>query len=86
VDASLVGLLLIRSNSLYFKISGVVVGAAALAPLAFACISYLTRGGFENGEDLLNRAAPAPEIDLTANLQLQLLKSNQAVTMPSLPA
>src|SRR6266700_5414562 len=41
VDASLVGLLLIRSNSLYFKISGVVVGAAALAPLAFACISYL---------------------------------------------
>src|SRR5437879_3947963 len=65
VDASLVGLLLIRSNSLYFKISGVVVGAAALAPLAFSCISYLTRGGFESGEDLLNRAAPAPEIDLT---------------------
>ena len=64
VDASLVGLLLIRSNSLYFKISGVVVGAAALAPLAFACISYLTRGGFETGEDLLNRAESAPEIDL----------------------
>src|SRR3989440_6597019 len=64
VDASLVGLLLIRSNSLYFKISGVVVGAAALAPLAFACISYWTRGGFEIGEDLLNRAESAPEIDL----------------------
>ena len=61
VDASLVGLLLIRSNSLYFKISGVVVGAAALAPLLFACISYLTRGGFESVEDLLNRAAPVPE-------------------------
>ncbi len=61
VDASLVGLLLIRSNSLYFKISGVVVGAAAVAPLAFACISYLTRGGFETTEDLLNRAAPIPE-------------------------
>src|SRR3989442_8156408 len=64
VDASLVGLLLIRSNSLYFKISGVVVGAAALAPLVFACISYLTRGGFEAAEDLLNRAKSAPEIDL----------------------
>ncbi len=64
VDASLVGLLLIRSNSLYFKISGVVVGAAALAPLLFACISYLTRRGFETGEDLLNRAKSAPEIDL----------------------
>jgi len=56
VDASLVGLLLVRSNSLYFKISGLVVAAAALAPLAFACISYLTRGGFETNEDLLNRA------------------------------
>src|SRR5256885_13760451 len=44
VDALLVGLLLIRSNSLYFKISGAVVAAAALAPLAFACASYLTRG------------------------------------------
>jgi MFS family permease len=66
VDASLVGLLLIRSNSLYFKISGVVVAAAALAPFLFACISYVTRGGFENDEDLLNRAEPAPEIDLTS--------------------
>jgi hypothetical protein len=65
VDASLVGLLLIRSNSLYFKISGAVVAAAAVAPLAFACISYLTRGRFERDEDLLNRATPEPEIDLT---------------------
>ncbi len=61
VDASLVGLLLVRSNSLYFKISGVVVAAAALAPLAFACISYLTRGGFETNEELLNRAARPAE-------------------------
>jgi len=66
VDASLVGLLLMRSNSLYFKVSGAVVAAAALAPLAFACISYLMRGGFETDEDLLNRAVPAPEIDFTA--------------------
>jgi hypothetical protein len=63
VDASLVGLLLIRSNSFYFKISGVVVAAAALAPLLFACFSYLTRGEFEPDEDLLNRAAPAPEFE-----------------------
>ncbi|HYK38404.1 MAG TPA: CPBP family intramembrane glutamic endopeptidase, partial [Candidatus Eremiobacteraceae bacterium] len=32
VDASLVGLLLIRSDNLYFKISGVLVGLAAAAP------------------------------------------------------
>ena len=62
VDASLVGLLLVRSNSLYFKISGVIVAAAALAPLAFACISYVTRGGFETNEELLNRAARSLDV------------------------
>jgi hypothetical protein len=66
VDASLVGLLLIRSNSLYFKISGVVVAAAALAPLVFACVSYLARGRFETDEDLFNRAERAPDIELTS--------------------
>src|SRR5260370_12252401 len=61
-DAAQVGLLLIRSNSLYFKVSGVVVGAAVRAPLAFACVSFLTRGRFEEDEDLLNRSAPKPEV------------------------
>jgi hypothetical protein len=68
VDASLVGLLLIRSNSLYFKISGIVVAAAAAAPLLFAGASYLARGSFESDEDLLNRAEPAPEIDFASDL------------------
>ena len=62
VDASLVGLLLVRSNSLYFKISGVVVGLAALAPLIFAGVSYLARGRFEPAEDLLNSAEPIGEV------------------------
>jgi membrane protease YdiL (CAAX protease family) len=66
IDASLVGLFLVRSNSLYFKISGLLVGAAAVAPLAFAGISYLARGRFETDEDLLNSAAPLPEISITA--------------------
>ena len=64
VDASLVGLFLIRSNSLYFKVSGIVVAAAAAAPLLFAGVSYLIRGQFEPTEDLANKAAPAPEINL----------------------
>jgi membrane protease YdiL (CAAX protease family) len=64
VDASLVGLLLIRSNSPYFKLSGAIVAAAALAPLAFSAISHLTRGGFEATEDLLNRAKPLQDISL----------------------
>jgi len=65
VDASLVGMLLIRSDNLYYKVSGIVVGLAAVAPLAWSGISYLVRGRFEPVEDLLNRAEPAPEMDLT---------------------
>jgi membrane protease YdiL (CAAX protease family) len=64
VDASLVGMLLIRSDNLYFKISGVVVGLAAVAPLAWSGISYLARGSFEAVDDLLNGAEPAGEISL----------------------
>ena len=65
VDASLVGLLLIRSDNLYFKISGIVVGLAALAPLLFSGVLYIARGRFENVDDLLNQADPAPQISLT---------------------
>jgi membrane protease YdiL (CAAX protease family) len=64
VDASLVGLFLLRSNSLYFKVSGVMVAAAAFAPLLFAGVSYLTRGGFEADGDLRNCATPPPNLDL----------------------
>ncbi len=66
VDASLVGLFLVRSNSLYFKVSGVVIAAAAVAPLAFSGISYLTRGRFEPDEDLLNQAKPPADLTTAA--------------------
>jgi membrane protease YdiL (CAAX protease family) len=69
VDASLVGLLLIRSNSLYFKISGVVVGLAALAPLVFSGVSYLARGRFEPDEDLLNNAEPKAKAEAEASAE-----------------
>ena len=64
VDASLVGMLLIRSDNLYFKISGIVVGLAAVAPLAWSGIAYLARGSFEAVDDLLNGAQPVGEISL----------------------
>ena len=64
VDASLVGLLLIRSDNLYFKVSGIVVGLAALAPLLFSGVLYLLQRRFEDVEDLLNQAQPAPDISL----------------------
>lgn len=62
VDASLVGLLLIRSDSVYFKVSGIIVGLAAVAPLLFSIVSYWKRGQFEPAEDLENRAEPQPPI------------------------
>ncbi len=56
VDASLVGLLLIRSSSPYFRISGLVVGLAVVFPLGIAVYSRLRRGSFEDDADLLNGA------------------------------
>ena len=76
VDASLVGLFLVRSNNLYFKASGVAVALAAAAPLLFAAISYVSRGGFEAVEDLLNSAAPAPEVSLTPEPQAVALTTS----------
>ena len=63
--------LLIRSDSVYFRISGIVVALAAVFPLAYSGITYLRRRHFEPVEDLLNRAQPAPEIELEANRPLR---------------
>ena len=64
VDASLVGLLLIRSDNVYFRISGIVVALAAVIPLAYSGLTYLKRGRFEEIEDLLNRAEPAAPFEI----------------------
>src|SRR5258708_8456933 len=62
VDAMLVGLVRLRSDHLYFRVSGAIVGAAALIPLGVSGISYLVRGRFETDEALFNRAAPETAI------------------------
>jgi len=61
VDAVLVGLLLIRSNSLYSRVSGLAVGFAVLIPFSYAVYSRIKRGSFEEDEDLLNRAPDSQE-------------------------
>ncbi len=58
VDAFLISTSLLRSHGAYLRLSGAVVGGAALIPLAIAAISYISRGGFEADEALLNRARP----------------------------
>src|ERR1700719_2327034 len=70
--------LVVRSNSMYFKISGVIVGAAALAPLIFSGVAYLRRGHFATVDDLLNRAGPAPEISVVDEVPEQFALTGKA--------
>jgi membrane protease YdiL (CAAX protease family) len=58
VDAFLISTSLLRSEGAYLRISGAIVGGAALIPLAIAAISFLSRGGFETDDALLNVARP----------------------------
>jgi len=43
VDAFLISTSLLRSEGIYLRVSGAIVGGAALIPLAIAAISYLSR-------------------------------------------
>jgi membrane protease YdiL (CAAX protease family) len=58
VDAFLISTSLLRSHGAYLRLSGAVVGGAALIPLAIAAISYISRGGFVADASLLNSARP----------------------------
>ena len=58
VDAFLISTSLLRSHGAYLRVSGALVGGAALIPLAIAAISYVSRGGFVEDAALLNRARP----------------------------
>jgi membrane protease YdiL (CAAX protease family) len=61
VDAFLISTSLLRSHGAYLRVSGAVVGGAALIPLAIAAISYISRGGFVADASLLNGARPPDE-------------------------
>ena len=58
VDAFLISTSLLRSHGVYLRLSGAIVGGAALIPLAIAGISYISRGGFVSDPSLLNSARP----------------------------
>ncbi len=71
VDAFLISTSLIRSHGTYLRLSGAIVGGAALIPLAIAAISYVSRGGFEADASLLNRVRPVggPPVDAAASME-----------------
>ncbi len=58
VDALLIGLFLLRSENLYFQLSGWVVVALTLFPLLFATVAYAMRRRFAADPSLFNAAEP----------------------------
>ena len=72
VDAFLISTSLLRSHGAYLRVSGAVVGGAAMIPLAIAAISYVSRGGFVADASLLNSARPigGPPMD-TAHMETE---------------
>ncbi len=61
VDAFLTSLSLMRSQDLYTRISGGLVGFAAAIPVLVAGLLYLKRGSFADETALLNSAQPLVE-------------------------
>ncbi len=80
VDAFLISTSLLRSPSAYLRLSGAIVGGAALIPLAIAAISYVSRGGFETDPSLLNGAQPlgGPPVEIP---QSQIAEEPQTETV-----
>jgi membrane protease YdiL (CAAX protease family) len=75
VDAFLISTSLLRSEGVYLRVSGAIVGGAALIPLGIAAFSYLSRGGFEPDPNLLNSARPLapPEAEALPGTTLEPL-------------
>ena len=55
VDAMYSAMLLVRSESLYFKLSGFGAAGIMVLPICIALVAYWYRGGFEPETGLLNR-------------------------------
>jgi membrane protease YdiL (CAAX protease family) len=60
VDALYSAMLMLRSHSLYFKLSGAASAGIVILPIVVALVAYWRRGGFEPAEGLLNADEPAP--------------------------
>jgi len=82
VDAFLISTSLLRSHGAYLRVSGAVVGGAALIPLAIATFSYISRGGFVADASLLNRARPIGGPPMNA----AVIETQEAVPETSEPA
>jgi len=59
VDAMYSAMLLLRSHSLYFRLSGAASAGIVVLPVAVALVAYWMRGGFEPPAGLRNADEPA---------------------------
>lgn len=60
VDAMYGAMLLVRSQSLYFRVSGAASAGILVLPILIALVAYWRRGGFEPETGLLNESDAAP--------------------------
>ena len=64
VDAMYSALLMLRSESLYFRLSGAAAAGITVVPVVVAVVLYVRRGGFEPETGLLNADDAAPDSEV----------------------
>jgi membrane protease YdiL (CAAX protease family) len=83
VDAVYSAMLLVRSESLYFKLSGAAGAGIMLLPAVLALVAYLRYGGFEPEAGLTNSAeVPEAEEPEDAKAEAEAAAPPQAITLP----
>jgi membrane protease YdiL (CAAX protease family) len=86
VDAMYSAMLLVRSHSLYFKLSGAACAGIMVVPLMVALVAYWRRGGFEPETGLLNRdEEPEESQELPEEVSQNATPAEQAATVDYQP-
>ena len=88
VDAMYSAMLLVRSESLYFKLSGFGAAGIMVLPVLIALVAYWRRGGFEPDTGLLNRddvAEPGLQSDTSDAAHPGEAAEDEAAPPDSLP-
>ena len=86
VDAMYSAMLLVRSQSLYFKLSGAAAAGIMVLPVVVALVAYLRKGGFEPETGLLNRDDATPGVEPAPEQAAQEAPAPQTVPYQPLAA
>jgi membrane protease YdiL (CAAX protease family) len=69
VDAVLMGMFLLRSNIISYRIAGALVGDAVLIPLLISVVFYFEARGFVQDDSILNQAPEPPPAPVVATTE-----------------